>query len=209
MYRSLRSPFLIVAASVALVCCGLSTVGTGGDDTFSLDASGDDAKNTPGNVDADGSLALDGAGADAISDTGADAISDAGADAISDADAGALSDADGSFDAGPVGMFHCPTTDASVTDCSACSGNPLECVLCGGPAPRTFCTSGRICNGSQTVSNWCPCAGGDAAACPFGRHACYAGINGGICLTCGEQNATDQYTCHDGKTCSAFNYVCQ
>lgn len=130
---------------------------------------------------------------------GAATVVDAGTDG---SDTGATP-----VDSGPG--FLCPPTDTTVTDCSACAGYPLACQLCGGSGPRMVCTRGRVCNQSQIVSHWCPCSGTDAAACPFERQTCYPNINGGICLTCGEQNSTNGYACNNGKTCSATSYTCQ
>ncbi len=148
------------------------------------DASGGDGAMTQRTIEADGSATFDAAGP---------AISEAG-----------VAPEDASEDSGTVATFLCPT-GGTVTDCSACAGNPLQCVLCGGSGPRKFCTTGRVCNASQTLSNWCPCSGTNPAACPFARQTCY----GGICLTCGEQNSTNQYKCNNGMTCSANSYVCQ
>jgi hypothetical protein len=182
-------------------CAPFSAAVVGGDDSVS---GGADAAS--GSTDAGGSVVA----------TGDASVSRDGA---SDADASGLegglpgtdaSTIDAGIDAGPVATFYCPLTGGNVADCSACSGYPLQCELCGGPSPRTFCTTGRICNSSQTLSYWCPCAGGnDSSQCPLAHQTCYSGLGTPICLTCGEQNATDGYSCKGGGTCSESSYLCK
>lgn len=191
----MRSRFVIAASfGVVLTCCGLTIEGLG--TTPSLDGGDVQAP------DATTPIETDGKSPPVESGTPEGDATTPHVDAT-------VPPPDAGKDTGAVTMFDCPGGQP-VTDCSACAGNPLECTLCGGSGPRTFCTTGRICNTSQTVSNWCPCAGSDQPAkCPSPHQTCYDRNGDGICLTCGEQNETDGYMCKNGQTCDRNSYKCQ
>lgn len=183
----------IAFALLAAAACGswVFAQGCGGDDASQQDATDD---GTTGN------------------DTGAtqdSAVSDAAAGGdTSTNDAGA--DASGNDGSSSGLSYRCGLgPDAGmVSDCAQCQGSPLPCVFCavadasvveGRCAPEPF---GCQVQGNTGFAS-CPCAGGEAGACPESFQVCRKLGNSDTCHTCGDSPADDGLACKGGGTCAA------
>jgi hypothetical protein len=105
-----------------------------------------------------------------------------------------------------AGNLLCFTT-GTCGDCSSCPDGPIQCfecdVLgnnpygsCGPNDPTRYCLNGA----NDPTRVHCPCADGDAGACPGAMQVCTPGAFGSYCATCGEMG-TENGDCNDGKKC--------
>jgi hypothetical protein len=151
----------------------------------------------------------------ALADTGTDAGIDAGDDAADDAfEAAVDACTPSSFTCNGECVSSCNGCDAGTTVCPVtrecghcgvgCTGFELECIACfDGGAPVAFCDLPSDQCSALGQNDHCPCADGDAAACPAATQVCQ-GQAKGQCFACGE-NGTDNGICANGGQCDTKN----
>lgn len=202
-----------LAGAALLVACGVDAVGAipdgtqdGGADSAAPNGDGATGTGTDAgsnNVDLDGAADDGDAGVDAPVDAPADVAPDVVADAPVDAPV------DSPFDAGV--LFDC--NGQMRASCTGCPGKPLPCLMCrkGGGAPATLCVAQN--SSCITILNdddydWCPCDFPAATKCPLREQVCHS-IQGGSCVTCGE-NQTNTFQCKEpNKKCNQAQSLCQ
>ncbi len=199
------------ASSAAILACGLADLGTvppGEEDAGTrMDAF------VPAAVDAGVPLANDASPSSGAPDAKADAPKQAATDASPD-DAGLDAPGDAHPDTAPpdAGITFTCSSGAPTKDCTSCTGDPLECVMCAtdgsGGIFATCVPPGSSCRASYTPSGYdfCKCAPPSAAACPLPQQECNS-YNNGVCVTCGEK-WTDGFACKSIGTCHENSSSC-
>jgi hypothetical protein len=101
--------------------------------------------------------------------------------------------------------------DASVTDCTMCTGMTQPCLYCSTDASTTtgLCTTFHTNCFNSLPSGFqdCPCMG-DAAVCPASYQVCYVTKGGGTCHTCSDQSGNNMLVCESGGTCNYADGGC-
>jgi hypothetical protein len=194
----LRLTFLLVSS----VSCGawLFAQGCGGD-TATLDDGGNDGTTNPDNFNPP---PPDSGNPDVV------VTPDTGAPDTGGGDGGVQPDGSSSGIAFQCGFG----PDAgTVSDCSQCANNPEPCVYCqfGDASVMTGrCTqmNGSCFNISPNGYGFCPCAGGDAGACPESYQVCRQFNNQFFCRTCSDSQNNNGLTCKSGGTCNNVDGGC-
>lgn len=111
----------------------------------------------------------------------------------------------------PPGVKYECGPDASVSDCTMCTGKTQPCVYCNNVDASTMtgvCTTfhTNCANSAPTGFADCRC-GGDASACPESYQICTAG-NNGRCHTCSDQPGNNTLTCESSGKCNYADGGC-
>ena len=191
----------VAFATVQISACSLSADGTAG----AMDAATVEANTVDVRVD------------NSVPDSGSDVQNDTAPMLDSGTDA---RDAEGGIDCQAIAQFFCGTqcvtscfgcafgntqcnsTRVCGTDCSSCGPDKFACYNCANNPVVGVCQSTKC----SAITD-CPCAGGDAAACPGTTETCSGG-GSAVCKTCGV-GGTDHKDCANGKSCVESTGICQ